>query len=55
METEALNVPRERVSVTLPKDVLQWLDHQVEARTYYNRSHAIEKIVRKEMTQKGPQ
>ena len=56
MGTEALEVVRERVSITLPKDVLEWLDRQVEARTYHNRSHAIEAIILREMKQKkGPQ
>lgn len=52
MGTEVVEVVRERVSITLPKDVLQWLDKQVEARTYHNRSHAIEKILYDRMQEK---
>jgi len=33
---------RERVSITLPKPIVEWLDKKVESRTYANRSHAIE-------------
>jgi len=48
MEHEVTEV-RIPVSITLPKDLVEWLDKQVEGRLYYNRSHAIEGIVRKEM------
>jgi len=51
MGTEVLEVVRERVSITLPKDVLEFLDRQVTARIYHNRSHAIEAIILKEMKQ----
>jgi metal-responsive CopG/Arc/MetJ family transcriptional regulator len=42
-------LPRIRVSITLPKDIIEWIDHKVEERTYHNRSHAIEVLVRNEM------
>ena len=45
-------LPRIRVSITLPKDVVEWVDAKVEARTYHNRSHAIEVLVRNEMKKK---
>lgn len=45
METKVIEVPRERVSITLPKDCLEWIDQQVKDRKYANRSHAIEVIV----------
>ena len=40
------------VSITLPKEVVEWLDHQVETRTYHNRSHAIEVIILEKMKEK---
>lgn len=40
---------RIRVSITLPKDIVEWIDSKVEARIYHNRSHAIEVLVRNEM------
>lgn len=43
--TEVEAVPRERLSITLPKECLQWIDKKVEARTYANRSHAIEVLI----------
>lgn len=42
MSCREIEVVRQRISVTLPKECIQWLDEQVNARKYYNRSHAIE-------------
>lgn len=42
MTHEALEVVRVPVSVTLPKELVEWLDQQVEKREYHNRSHAVE-------------
>jgi Arc/MetJ-type ribon-helix-helix transcriptional regulator len=36
---------RTPVSVTLPRNCLDWIDKKVESRVYANRSHAIEVIV----------
>ena len=49
MKTEESEMPRERVSLTLPKECIEWVDKQVETRTYHNRSHAIEVLILKEM------
>lgn len=38
-------MPRERVSVTLPKECVKWIDNKIESRTYANRSHALEFLV----------
>lgn len=40
---------RHRISVTLPKPCLDWLDGKVEDRTYANRSHAIEVLILEKM------
>ena len=45
METEVTGMVRERVSITLPKDCLTWIDRKIEGRTYANRSHAIEVLI----------
>jgi len=42
-------LPRERITVTLPKDCLEWLDEQVKSRVYHNRSHAVEVVILKAM------
>ena len=36
---------KERVSIILPKESIEWMNQQVKARKYANRSHAIEVIV----------
>jgi metal-responsive CopG/Arc/MetJ family transcriptional regulator len=46
------NMPKARVTISISKDVLEWLDKQVEDRTFKDRSHAIEKIVYDLMQQK---
>jgi Arc/MetJ-type ribon-helix-helix transcriptional regulator len=45
MKTEAIVMIRERLSITLPKSCIEWLDKQVEARKYFSRSHAIEVLI----------
>lgn len=48
-KAEVDEVPRERLSITLPRECLQWIDKKVEARTYANRSHAIEVLILEKM------
>ncbi len=45
MQSEGGKMPRERVSLTLPKDCLEWVDEKVKSRIYSNRSHAVEVLV----------
>ena len=45
MESKVVEVVRERVSITLPKECLEWIDKKIEARTYANRSHALEVLI----------
>jgi len=45
MESEVVGMVRERVSITLPKDCLTWIDRKIESRTYANRSHGIEVLI----------
>jgi metal-responsive CopG/Arc/MetJ family transcriptional regulator len=51
MESEVAQMIRERVSITLPKECIVWLDKKVEVRTYANRSHAIEVLILDAMKQ----
>lgn len=39
---ELVRVP---ISVTLPKECVDWLDRKVESRVYANRSHALEVLI----------
>jgi len=45
MPSDEGNMPRERVSITLPKECVEWVDEKVKSRVYSNRSHAIEVII----------
>ena len=45
MPSDEGNMPRERVSITLPKECVDWVDEKVKSRVYSNRSHAIEVII----------
>jgi metal-responsive CopG/Arc/MetJ family transcriptional regulator len=38
-------MPKQRVTISMSQDVLEWLDSQVEKRNFKDRSHAIEKII----------
>jgi Arc/MetJ-type ribon-helix-helix transcriptional regulator len=42
---EVKELTRIPVSVTLPKECVDWLDRKVESRIYANRSHAIEVLI----------
>jgi len=52
MKTEEIEMPRIRVSITLPQECLDWIDKQVDARIFHNRSHALEVLILKEMQKK---
>jgi metal-responsive CopG/Arc/MetJ family transcriptional regulator len=46
MESEVVvEMVRERVSITLPRECLSWIDRKIETRTYANRSHALEVLI----------
>lgn len=45
MKTEATEMARVPVSITLPKECVEWIDREVESRKYHNRSHAIEVLI----------
>jgi Arc/MetJ-type ribon-helix-helix transcriptional regulator len=36
------DMPKKQVTVTIPKELLAWIDEQVQKRTYSDRSHAFE-------------
>jgi len=42
---EEKEMPRIPISVTLPKNCVDWIDQKVESRTYANRSHGIELLI----------
>ncbi|MBS3107061.1 hypothetical protein J4419_05380 [Candidatus Woesearchaeota archaeon] len=40
---------KERISLTIDKDLLAWIDERVEDKSFANRSHGIEFLVRRRM------
>ena len=40
--SEEIEMPKERVSITIRKELLEWIDKKIEDLTYASRSHAIE-------------
>ena len=48
MDDRGFELVRQPISVTLPPELVEWIDKQVKARIY-NRSHAIEVLILKEM------
>jgi len=45
MENKVEVLVRERVSITLPKELVEWIDKKVKERVFHNRSHAIEVLI----------
>ena len=44
-QVEAKEMVRVPISITLPKECVEWIDRKVESRTYANRSHGIEVLI----------
>ena len=40
---------KERVTITIDKDLLDWLDKRVDDKTFANRSHGFEYLIKKKM------
>jgi Arc/MetJ-type ribon-helix-helix transcriptional regulator len=49
MKDEVIEMARQPISITLPKECIEWLDKQVESRKYHNRSHALEVLILERM------
>ncbi len=48
-QVEVKELPRIPISITLPKECVDWLDRKVESRVYANRSHGLELLIREAM------
>ena len=40
---------KERITVTLDKELLNWLDKKISDKTFANRSHGLEFLMKKRM------
>ena len=45
MNNEVEIVTRERLSITLPRECVQWIDQKVSERKFFSRSHCIEVLI----------
>jgi Arc/MetJ-type ribon-helix-helix transcriptional regulator len=50
--TNENELPRQRLTISLSKEVLEWIDQQIKEGAFYNRSHAIEKCLLEKMKEK---
>jgi len=44
-QAEVKEMARIPISITLPKECVEWIDKKVQTRIYANRSHAIEVLI----------
>jgi hypothetical protein len=51
--SEEIPIAKVRISITLPKEVVEWLDRRVEERVFATRSHAIEVFILEKMKETG--
>jgi metal-responsive CopG/Arc/MetJ family transcriptional regulator len=42
---------KERITVTIDKDLLDWIDKRIKDKTFANRSHGFEFLIKKKMLQ----
>ena len=40
---------KERITITIDKELLEWLDKQVESKIFANRSHGFEFLIKRKM------
>ena len=43
---------KERITVTIDKDILKWLDSKVKDRIFANRSHGLEFIIKQKIDER---
>ena len=40
---------KERITITVDKDLLNWLDKKIEEKVFANRSHGLEFLIKRRM------
>lgn len=40
---------KERITITIDKELLKWVDREIDDKTFANRSHAVEFLIKKRM------
>ena len=44
---------KERITITLDKDLLNWLDKKIEEKIFANRSHGLEFLLKRKMEEEN--
>ena len=44
---------KERITITIDKELLEWLDKRIEKKIFANRSHGFEFLIEKRMKVEG--
>lgn len=44
---------KERITVTIDKELLKWIDAKVKDKTFANRSHGLEFLIKKKIDAEG--
>ena len=52
LNKEQKSTMKERITITVDKDLLKWIDNQVDDKVFANRSHAIEFLIKRKMEEK---
>jgi len=43
---------KERITITVDKELLNWLDKKIEEKVFANRSHGLEFLIKRKMEEK---
>lgn len=46
---------KERITITVDKELLDWLDKKIEEKVFANRSHGLEFLVKRKMEEENEQ
>lgn len=44
---------KERITITIDKELLDWLDKRIDEKIFANRSHGIEFLIKQKMEEKN--
>jgi len=44
---------KERITVTLDKELLHWIDKKIDEKIFANRSHALEFLIKRKIDEEG--
>ena len=42
---------KERITITIDRELLKWLDSKIQVKIFANRSHALEFLIKKKMNE----